>query len=205
MLLKLFCINFLCAIPLFAQKCETYNRALFKMLPSDFPDEINCLDQNGVKQGWWINYKIEYNDVPILDVQPKGYFIREYSCGKYKDGKRVGDWKTINNVHAIFIANCKNYYYSEDTTIIKTCSSPFLSEEVMETLYFNSSLSIFIKTIGTQAPITIEVNKNKVGSELFIYKVGDKLKFLPINLLNAAINHPNIKQVDGNLIFDPDE
>ena len=59
------CVYLITGVNLFGQKCERYDKSLFLMLPKGFPDEINCIDTGGLKQGWWIWYKVEYNPVYI--------------------------------------------------------------------------------------------------------------------------------------------
>ena len=41
----------------FSQTCEDFNKKLIHSLPENFPEKINCKDDMGKKQGWWINYK----------------------------------------------------------------------------------------------------------------------------------------------------
>jgi len=163
----LLCISLYSAFNLFGQSCERYDKTLFRMLPNDFPDEINCIDSAGVKQGWWIKYKVEYNPVYIPDDLPKGHYVGSFSYGKYLDGKQIGDWKTINNRHQIYEVENKNYYYAEDTIIITISSGiPFYNQ--FEILTFNTAMTVFIKTQTGKPTIIIECNKNKVGSELLL-------------------------------------
>lgn len=104
----------------FAQKCETFKRELFHDLPKNIPNEINCVDSLGRKQGWWIYYEVQYNPYDKPDVLEKGDYVENYVYGKYKDDKKIGEWITINNVHLIYQLRIDNYAYNNDTIIIKS-------------------------------------------------------------------------------------
>jgi hypothetical protein len=94
----------------FSQTCEKYNRKLFHLLPATFPDSINCKDSYGRKQGWWIYYTVQYNPAEIPDVLEKGDYVEDYVYGQYKDDKKIGDWRTIANVHQIYERSIDNYH-----------------------------------------------------------------------------------------------
>jgi hypothetical protein len=98
------------------------NRPLFNMLPSEVPDSINFTDQNGIKQGWWIYYSIKYCPSDIPDQQSKGDFVPEYTYGKYKNGRKIGNWKRISNLHLIYPISEEDYEYYGDTVRITSWS-----------------------------------------------------------------------------------
>lgn len=106
----------------YAQTCEKVDKKLFHLLPKDMSDTINCKDASGKKQGWWIYYKVLYNpDKFITEGEaPPGNYVQEYYYGKYKDGRRIGKWVNMNNVH-IISPTCTNYYeYKGDTMYVKS-------------------------------------------------------------------------------------
>jgi hypothetical protein len=162
-----------------AQQGEHFDKGLFHMLPDTFPDKINCIDSNGLKQGWWIDYKLEYNPVDRADVLAKGNYVDHYSFGKYKNNLRIGDWISVANVHLIYETRRDNYYYSKDTIMI---SSRFVSGN--STLFFNADSSI-IKSRSLCAdekfPICIECYKeNATGKECKMTYRDEKIKEFPL-------------------------
>lgn len=98
-----------------AQKCETFDRKLMNFLPSYVPDTINCIDEHGLKQGWWIYYKVDYNPVAIPDELDSGYYVADYIYGQYNSGFKTGAWIKFKNVHQCYIAEIDSYYYNKDT------------------------------------------------------------------------------------------
>lgn len=132
----------------FAQKCEMFREELFRGLPNDIPNEINCVDSLGRKQGWWIYYEIEqgkdsaeYNQNGpkcglSLDIN-YGDYVSYYKLGKYVDGNKAGRWYEISNRFYSFPSNEENYYYSKDTILIK-----YINSHEETTLYFNSDSTI---------------------------------------------------------------
>jgi hypothetical protein len=163
---------------LIAQRCEDFNKRLFHRLPDSFPDKINCIDSNGYKQGWWINYTLKYNPVDKPDELPKGDYVENYSYGKYQDNMKIGDWISIANVHLIYLTSKENYYYSKDTILI---TSGFANGGWNEsTLYFNADSSIIKSTSlspNDKFPICIECNKNRLkGKECTMTYRNNKIK-----------------------------
>jgi len=186
----LLCISLYSAFNLFGQSCERYDKTLFNMLPDDFPDEINCIDSAGVKQGWWIKYKVEYNPVEMPDNLTKGNFVGSFNYGKYKDGKRIGDWKTINNRHVIYEVENKNYYYSSDTVLI-TLTKASLNTKIN---YFNADSSIMIIT---EPPYTVEFNKNKYGNSICVLKHNNHIIHqMPAKYFDVAIDYADVHLKD---------
>ncbi len=163
-----------------AQQCEDFDKGLFHMLPDTFPGKINCSDSNGLKQGWWIDYKIKYIPVDKPEEMAKENYVTNYSYGKYKNNLKIGDWISVANVHLIYETRRDNYYYSKDTIII---TSRFPSGE--STLYYNSDSSI-IKSISLctdeKFPICIECDKkNKIRKECKMIYRNDIIKEFPFD------------------------
>jgi hypothetical protein len=158
-----------------AQKCEEYDKSLFHMLPDSLPDKINCIDSNGLKQGWWIDYKIRYNPVDRPDELAKGNYVDNYSLGKYKNSIKIGDWISVANVHLIYESRRDNYYYSTDTIMI---TSRFASGESV--LYYNADSTIIKSSslyAGEKFPICIECNKkSEIGKECKMTYRDEKIK-----------------------------
>jgi hypothetical protein len=146
----------------FSQTCEKYNRKLFHSLPDTIPDSINCKDIFGKKQGWWIYYTVHYNPDKKPDYLEKGDYVFEYVYGQYKDDKKIGDWRTIANVHLIYERRVDNYYYGKDTILIK---SEFADRGWTKSMiYYNSDSSIIRYTYSYEnglRDICIECDKNK--------------------------------------------
>ena len=146
----------------FSQNCESYNRKLFNSIPDNFPDSINCKDAYGKKQDWWIYYTLRFNPIDKPNELEKGDYVQSYIYGKYRDGKKIGDWRTIENVHQIYERRIDNYYYSKDTLLIK---SGFWERGWNESMiYYNADSSIIKYTINYDKglkDISIECDKNK--------------------------------------------
>lgn len=185
-----------------AQQCEDYNKDLFHMLPDTFPNQINCVDSSGLKQGWWINYKIQYNPVDRPDVLEKGEYVNDYTFGRYKNGKKIGDWISVANVHLIYETRKDNFFYSEDTIMI---TSRFASGESI--LYYNANSSI-IKSrslyTGERFPICIDCNKNGViGKECKMTYRDETIKEFPykqfeMEFYGSFINFKRDKKIIDN-------
>jgi hypothetical protein len=161
-----------------AQQCEDFNKSLFHILPDTFPDKINCIDSNGLKQGWWIDYKIKYNPVDRPDELAKGNYVDKYSFGKYKNNIKNGDWVSIANVHLIYETRRDNYLYSKDAIMI---TSRFAEGE--STLYYNADSSIIKSTSlcpDEKFPICIDCCKNgSIGKECKMMYRNEKIKEFP--------------------------
>ena len=146
----------------YSQTCEELDRKLLHGLPNDFPNNINCKDIKGNKQGWWIIYSKSYNKKYKPDVLDTGIYVDEYSYGKFEDNKRIGKWKYINNVHSIYEYQTESYSYDKDTIIFK-------SDDGREARVYYSPDSSIIKAItiiccetkDTRDTICIECNKKK--------------------------------------------
>ena len=149
----------------FSQTCEKYNRKLFHILPDSIPDSINCKDIYGNKQGWWIYYTVQYNPTDKPDELEKGDFVQDYVYGQYRDDIKIGEWRTIENVHQIYERRLDTYYYSSDTNLIMSRFLNGGSNESM--LYYNSDSSIIKYTNVYDKglkDICIECNKNNTPS-----------------------------------------
>jgi len=161
-----------------AQQCEDIDMSLFHMLPDTIPNKINCVDSLGLKQGWWINYTLEYNPIDKPDELAKGDYVENYSYGKYKDNIKIGDWISVANVHMIYITRKDNYYYANDTILV---ASEFgLGGLNKSTKFFNSDSSIIKSTSlppDEKYPILIECNKNGVlGKECIMSYRNETIK-----------------------------
>lgn len=188
-----------------AQQCEDFDKGLFHMLPDNFPKQINCIDSSGLKQGWWIKYKIEYNPVDRPDELAKGNYVNDYSYGKYKDNIKIGEWIWIENVHLIYETRIDNYYYSKDTILITSGFGEGGWNET--TLYFNSDSSIIKSTSlspNEKFPICIECNKEGViGKECTMIYRNEKVKKFPYEQFDmefhgSFINYKREKKIIDN-------
>lgn len=153
-----------------SQTCEKFNRELFSSLPDNFPDSINCKDRSEKKQGWWIYYKVFYNPVDRQDELAKGDYVPEYIYGQYKNDIKIGEWRTVKNMHQIYDQRIDKYYYSKDTVLVKSwfAQDGFNESEI---LYLQDGL--FIKSTSLSAnekfPICIECSK-KQGNCIMTYR-----------------------------------
>jgi hypothetical protein len=143
----------------FSQTCESYNLKLFHDLPES-PDKINCKDSIGQKQGWWIYYSKHYNPIVSLDELDTGEYVPSYSYGQYKDNRKIGIWRTINNVHHIYEINVEGYWYSNDTIMVTSWHQP---GQDLSTIYYNAD-STKIKSLSVthdgMDTICIKCDKN---------------------------------------------
>lgn len=163
---KLYLIVFLLLLVIcrqtFSQTCHAFNKNLFHSLPENFPDTINCADEKGNKQGWWIHYDKSYTPKSIPNVSDSGEYVRSYDYGQYKNNIKIGNWTTVMNVHSIYDLRVDNYYYGKDTILIK--SGYWAGGWRESTTYYNADSSIIkykvIYDDGTK-DICIECNKRK--------------------------------------------
>ncbi|WP_317897447.1 hypothetical protein [Aurantibacillus circumpalustris] len=124
----------------FSQTCQDYNRKLFYSLPKNFPDKINCKDDKGNKQGWWIYYEKSYRTKYIPNEGDSGEYVSSYNYGQFKNNIKIGDWTTVMNVHQIYDLRVDNYYYGKDTILIK--SGYWGGGWFESTTYYNADSSI---------------------------------------------------------------
>jgi len=201
----------------YSQKCEQFPRHLFHMLSIDVPDNINCIDSNGRKQGWWIYYKVEYNPQPIPDVLAKGDYVDHYDYGRYKDDKKVGAWKRVNNVHLVYEASVDSTYNSNDTTIrflrsgktttvIRTKDSTIEIE--YDGMFMENSFTVFkydssvinsqitIQRKGSTSYDTVEIRCNQKADYCKIYLQKKVIKTHPFR--NYEIIKDNIASIIEN-------
>ena len=148
----------------FSQTCENYNKKLFHMLPRGIPDQINCKDILGRKQGWWIYYKVLYNDVDRPDELSIGDYVPDYEVGQYKNDLKIGDWQTIANVHQIYALKEENFLYRKDSIIYIHDDYTFKETTVMTA---DSSVikSEFVFYDDIPKTACIECNKKKNGAD----------------------------------------
>ena len=190
---------------LFSQTCENYKKTLFNWLPDNFPNEINCIDTNGIKQGWWIYYEIKYNPEDQPDVLGKGYYVNDYIYGKYQNNLKVGKWKTIQNVHLIYESRSDSFYYAEDTTLI---ISYFAERGFMESnLYYNSDSSVVNferNKVDEKYPILIKCNKfeKRKGKECAVIYRGSYIRYFPFKQLEIEIENCCLKDDRNKFLID---
>lgn len=125
------------------------------MLSDNVPNEINCRDSSGRKQGWWIHYKVEYNPTIRPDYLDSGNYVADYSYGKYKDNKKIGRWVNVNNVHEVYASRIDSFYNGKDTVGIY--SSGWYFNTVVE--YIKDSIIINSKRIEKGDTIYIFCDK----------------------------------------------
>jgi len=186
----------------YSQKYHKFNRELFHLLPNDLPDSINCIDLNGQMQGWWIDYALSYSSGDKSTCVPKGHYVEEYSYGKYKDNRKIGDWRTISNIHFVMETKHENYYYNTDTIIIRT---NFFDYKTI--LYFNSDSSIvsytYINRQG-QKEICIECDINKIPKDsncLMTYK-SKFIKAFPYNKFETEVYKSSLMYIREKFLID---
>ncbi len=175
------------------QNCQTFDRSLFNNLQGGIPELINCTDSNGVKQGWWIYYAEQYNRVEKPDELGVGKYVDSYTCGRYINGKKVGKWESINNVHFIYKTRVDSFYYSVDTTYIY---SDFLKAgRNKSSCYFTNDSSNFHYTQLYQEeeyPMKIDCNKDlREGEECSVFYRNVKIKTFPIGIVGLIIDFLN--------------
>ncbi len=175
------------------QNCATFDRSLFNNLQGGIPELINCTDSNGVKQGWWIYYAEHYNRVEKPDELGVGKHVDSYTCGRYVNGKKVGIWESINNVHLIYKTRVDSFYYCVDTTYIY---SDFLNAgRNKSSCHFTNDSSYFLYTPlyqGEEYPMKIDCNKNlPADEECNLFYRGIKIKTFPIGIVGLIIDFLN--------------
>lgn len=142
----IFFISVFIATTACAQTCEKLDRNLLHFLP-EVPDTINCKDSFGKKHGWWVYYKVLYNDnrydTPEEDT---GNHVQDYYYGKYKDGRKIGTWKKMNNVHLIYTIRTDSHFYNVDTLRVE---SLLASKQKSTRIYIGDSA---IKAYNTIIP-----------------------------------------------------
>lgn len=144
------------------QNCETYNRNLFKILPSELPDTLNCTDTNGKKQGWWLIYEIKMNPARIPDELEEGEYVESYSFGKYLEDKKIGAWKTVQNVHQIYISRTDSFIYRPgSTTIISGYFEGGWNVEKVTSSDDGRVIELTYQAQDSEFPIQIFCNKDK--------------------------------------------
>ena len=81
-----------------AQSCDTLYKSL-AYLPKELPRDINCIDEAGQKQKWWVIYKLkdyEY-EVSPNQFEKRTYIAGNYSFGLFENNRKIGVWKYIFN------------------------------------------------------------------------------------------------------------
>lgn len=166
-----------------AQYCEELDRTLFPMLPADIPQKINCRDSADLRQGWWLEYRIQHNTMDNSNGTSKNNYVESYTYGKYKDDIKIGDWVMVVSRPSPHIKRHDLYYYASDTFLIK---SGFRENGWNESsIYYNSDSSIIKSTslvAGDIFPICIECEKYKMKDDqcIMTYR-NNKIKQFPLN------------------------
>ena len=196
-----FAVLFLISFDGYAQNCEAFDRELFHILPNKMPDEINCLDSNGQRQGWWIIYQKYFSDKTIPYQCVEGYNVDRYSFGQYKDNKRVGDWEYIENVHLVYPKKIEHYSYYKDSMSITT--TRFMSDDkIVMSLKEDSKIIRYTFQNNQEYPITIFCNKkSKNDTPCSIIYRNEVFKQFPIEELDFQVdNYDHLYQRERILI-----
>jgi hypothetical protein len=124
------------------------------------PDDINCIDAQGRRQGWWIAYKVHYNPKRIPDELDSGNYVDHYTFGEYQNNKKTGAWKKIENVHQVYIRRVDSFYYSGDTARVVSnyMDGGFVSSRVE---YIKDSSIINSVTYNEKDTVYINCKKKK--------------------------------------------
>lgn len=183
--IKLFLLLIIVSKICFAQDCETINLELFKELPKDFPRKANCIDKNGLKQGWWIYYQID-NETDFNGN--KRSFVNYYYYGKYKDNKKTGFWLKQYVAYINRVTRTEYYNYEKDTIwdIVD-----FIDDKV-KIIYNRDSTFINSMTIRNFKKDTfyISCNKNKydIDSCCTLFYKNKLIKKFNINNFDFELN-----------------
>jgi hypothetical protein len=101
------------ALSSFGQSCDTLDKKI-----------INCVDQNGLKQGLWI-----YKKERLLSSSYSGLGSREgcrYNAkyqtvakirGYFQDDKRIGRWEYFYGGHPLTLDRVETYYGNDDIKV----------------------------------------------------------------------------------------
>ena len=162
-----------------SQTCENFDRNLFHMLDKQVTNKINCKDSQGLKQGWWINYSTSYNSTYKPDELDTGIYVGSYIYGKYENSKRIGTWKTINNVHLIYALRTTDYYYSKDTILV---TASFLDGGINKSrIYYNADSTIIHSSsyLVNGDTLNIKCEKNNSPNSCLITYRDNLIKSFP--------------------------
>ena len=143
-----------------AQTCEHFDRKLFfAEYIREVTDDINCKDSLGKKQGWWIYYKVDHNDIADPDALDTGNYVEKFTYGKYRDDLKIGIWRTIFNVHLISVMRQDSFYYNKDT--VTTFGFSITGDVVRECTRVNKK--IYVK-MGSEKIICDPINRDEKGA-----------------------------------------
>jgi hypothetical protein len=140
-----------------AQKCEIYDRSLFNMLPEKFPEIINCVDEFGLKQGAWIQYKVSFNSYDFPDELARGRYVEKYSYGYYQDNYKLGVWEEVFNVHLIWVSRRDSFYFDEDSNHIKVNIFGEHKKPIETTKYNSDSTIISYSCLTAREKFSTEI------------------------------------------------
>lgn len=165
MMNKLFLLILLCsAFTAQGQNCESFDRSLFHFLSAEVPDTVNCIDSEGRKQGWWLNYKVKYNPVYQPDILAVGDYVENYSYGRYENDRKTGTWRLVENVHMVYERRIDSFYYNKDS-IVHIAKFAAGQKSISR---FNSDSSIvhfehFLS--NTEFPVIIDCDRTFIGNK----------------------------------------
>lgn len=153
------------------------------MLPKNYPDKINCYDKNKIKQGYWIEYDLKFNPEEEPGILKQGDYVESYSFGRYVDNKKVGTWKTIENIHLVYEQRKDSFYYAKDSIIV---ISEFSDGGFKKSnLFLNADSTIIIYKEGyldDNFLMTISCNKNRIMSKQCVLSYREYIfKYFPFN------------------------
>ena len=127
------------------------------MLPAEVPNQINCLDSLNQKQGWWIDYKIQYNPTKIPEALDSGYYVDHYQCGEYLNNEKIGVWRKIQNVHQISWYRIDSFIETPDYKLVITDFPNGIKEEKFELLN-NDTLEYYSKVFTRKSNFPFEIS-----------------------------------------------
>ena len=140
------------------------------MLPSNFPDTVNCVDDEGLKQGSWLIYNSVKPSLNELSPQFEPIIIETYRYGNFTDGKEIGTWKTVNNQHNVYVVSKKHYSQKLDT-IILTNEMIFDGTSVTKTLNNKNSNFISYTRLFENEDYPLRINCEAISSDSITCKL----------------------------------
>jgi hypothetical protein len=176
-LVRLFLINSIFVLiaitSSYGQDCITIDRSLFHMLSSEVGDTVNCTDVKGLKQGWWLEFKLDYHEEREPDIHDTGIYVDEYRYGKYENDKPIGEWLTIYNVHLIFVTHVDSFSYRGDSTFVRSID-PFSRIYHLTTFTPTDTLILYENSELTKDyPVIIDCNTTRENSKECILSYRD--------------------------------
>lgn len=143
-LILLFLIGTFSAFGQTVLTCDTLKES-FPLLPANLPTQINCIDNFGQKQGWWVLYT--------------GEILRKYSYGQYIDDKKIYKWEYVS-IEGDVIRVYKTVNYLDNDSVSLTTSGQRII------INYNKDSSLVQAIITEPYTILIECNKDNASKEL---------------------------------------